>query len=146
MLNNDELMEQWKNDSSFDQTKLMHTMYNHPVLHSRYLTLLQEYKIKLRKHAMKYAKLKQIKIRYYSGELTKEQLAELGWDQYLFKKPLKSEMEALLDADTDLQVLQEESLYIETLVSATEMIMKDISNRYFLFKNLVEYEKFQAGV
>jgi len=145
MLNNTQLMEEWEKDSRFDRTNLMHTMYSHPMLHSKYLTLLQDYKLKLRKHAMKYAKLKQTKIRYYSGEMTKEQLEEQGWQQYLFKKPLKSEMEALLDADADLQLLQEESLYVETLVTATEAIMKDISNRYYLFKNLVEYEKFQAG-
>ncbi len=95
---------------------------------------------------MKYANLKQAKIRYYSGEMTKEQLVERGWSQYLYKKPLKSEMESLLDSDSDLQQLQEESLYIETLVFACESIMKDIGNRYYLFKNLVEYEKFQAGV
>jgi hypothetical protein len=146
MLNNEQLMDEWRKDSAFDSTKLMHTMYAHPLLHAKYLSLLQEYKIKLRRHAMKYANLKQAKIRYYSGEMTKEQLVERGWSQYLYKKPLKSEMESLLDSDSDLQQLQEESLYIETLVFACESIMKDIGNRYYLFKNLVEYEKFQAGV
>ena len=138
-------MGEWEKDSTIDKTQLMNTMYGHPLLHFKYLSLLQEYKLKLRKHAMKYANLKQVKIRYYSGELTQEQLEERGWKQYLFKKPLKSEMEALLDADHDLQQLQEESLYIETLVTACESIMKDIGNRYYLFKNLVEYEKFQSG-
>jgi hypothetical protein len=55
-------------------------------------------------------------------------------------------MESLLDASSDLQELQEKSLYIEGLVQACESILKDINSRYFLFKNLVEYEKFQAGV
>lgn len=146
MLSNDELMSQWKTDCYFDSTNLTNTMYSLPMLHSKYLTLLQEYKIQLRKHAMRYSKLKQTKIRYYNGELTKEELDSRGWLQYLFKKPLKSEMDNLLDADSDLQLLQEQSLYIETLVSGTESIMRDISSRYYLFKNLVEYEKFQAGI
>jgi hypothetical protein len=146
MLNNDQLMEQWEKDCRIDHSNLTHIMYSHPILHSRYLSHLQTYKITLRKHAMKYAKLKATKIRYFSGEMTKEQLAATGWSQYLFKKPLRSEMDALLAADTDLQTLEEQSLYIETLVSACESILKDINSRYFLFKNLVEYEKFQAGV
>ena len=145
LLTSEELMETWAIDCKIDQTALMHTMYNHPMLHSKYLTLLQTYKIQLRKHAMRYAKLKSLKIRYFNGELTKEELVSKGWLQYLFKKPLKSEMESLLDADTELQALQEQSLYIETLVQACESIMKDINARYFLFKNLVEYEKFQSG-
>lgn len=146
MLNSEQLMEQWQSDCKIDQTQLMHSMYSHPILHSRYLTHLQAYKLQLRKHAMRYAKLKSTKIRYFNGELTKEELVENNWLQYLFKKPLKSEMESLLDADSELQTLQEQSLYIETLVQACESILKDISNRYFLFSNMVAYEKFQAGV
>jgi hypothetical protein len=138
-------MQEWEKDSTLDRTALMETMYGHPMLHSKYLTYLQGYKVGLRKHVLKYANLKAVKIRYFSGELTKEELDRRGWQQYLFKKPLKSEMEALLDADSELQLIQEQSLYIETLVSACEYIMKDIGNRYYLFKTMVEYEKFQSG-
>lgn len=138
-------MESWSEDSKIDQTALMSVLYGHPMLHSKYLTILQGYKFKLRKLSLKYMSLKSTKTRYYNGELTKEELEANGWLQYLFKKPLKNEMESLLNADPDLQRIQEEILYIETLVSSTESIMKDISNRYFLFKTMVEYEKFQAG-
>lgn len=145
MLTNEQLMEQWAIDCAIDRSNLMHTMYSHPMLHSKYLTLLQKYKTKLRSHTLKYAKLKLLKQRYYNGELTKEELDQYNWQQYLFKKPLKAEMEALLSADLDLIAVQEQAVHIESLVIAVESIMKDISNRYFLFRNLVEYEKFQAG-
>lgn len=146
MLNNEELMTEWKKDCEIDRTSLMSTMYSHPMLHSKYLTYLQTYKLQMRKYMVKYANMKSLKIRYFCGELTKEQLDEYGWKQYLFRKPIKSEMESLLDADTDLQALQEKSLYIEGLIQACESIMKDINSRYFLFKNLVEFTKFEAGV
>lgn len=146
MLNHDELMTEWAKDCIVDKTDLMSTMYNHPMLHSKYLTHLQTYKVQMRKHVLKYANLKATKIRYFCGEMTKEQLDARGWEQYLFKKPLRAEMEALLEADMDMQLIQEQSLYLEGLVQAVESIMKDINSRYFLFKNLVEYEKFQAGV
>ncbi len=139
-------MESWEKDCKIDSTQLMHTMYGLPQLHSRYLTHMQTYKVQLRKHVLKYANLKATKIRYFSGEMTKEQLAERGWSQFLFKKPLRAEMEALLEADQDLQLIQEQSVYLESLVHACESILKDISNRYYLFSNLVSYEKFQAGL
>jgi hypothetical protein len=146
MLDHTTLMEEWKKDSTFDQTALMHTMYSHPLLHSKYLTYLQTYKVQLRKHVLKYQKRKLLKQRYYSGELTKEELDANGLQQYLFKRPLKSEMESLLEGDAELQLIQEQSVYIETLVASCESIMRDINSRYFLFKSMVDYEKFQAGV
>lgn len=145
MLTHNELMEMWKIDCEIDRTKLMDHLYSLPQLHSRYLTHLQNYKVSLRKHLLKYQKGKLLKQRYYNGELTKDELVANGLQQYLFKRPLKSEMESLLDADVDLQLLQEQSLYIESLVGACESILKDISNRYYLMTNIVTYEKFQAG-
>lgn len=145
MLNHEQLAEEWEKDSHINETMLMQSMTDHPLKHSKYLTILQGYKVQLRKQTLKYAKLRNTKMRYYNGELTKEELQERGWQQYLFKKPLKSEMESLLDADEDLQVLQEQTLYIETLVQSAEMIMRDINQRYFLFKSMVDYQKFLAG-
>lgn len=145
MLNHEQLSAEWEKDSKIDETQLMWAMTNHPIKHSKYLTILQGYKVQLRKQTLKYAKLRNTKMRYYNGEMTKDELDERGWLQYLFKKPLKSEMESLLDADSDLQVLQEQILYIETLVQSSELIMKDINQRYFLFKSMVDYQKFLAG-
>lgn len=139
-------MDSWKEDSAIEQTSLMNMLYRHPMLHSKYLTILQGYKISMRKSTLKYMSLKSTKTRYYNGELTKEELDARGWKQYLFKKPLKNEMESLLNADEDLQKIQEQILYLETLISSSESIMKDIGNRYYLFKTMVEYEKFQAGL
>jgi hypothetical protein len=146
MITHKELMAQWEEDCKIDKTQLMSVMYSHPILHSRYLTHLMEFKVALRKYAMKYQSTRLLRQRYFNGELTKEELTQYGWLPYLFKKPLKAEMESLLDASPDLQELQEKSLYIETMVQACESIIRDINSRYFLFKNLVEYEKFQAGV
>jgi hypothetical protein len=105
-----------------------------------------EFKVALRKYALKYQSTRLIRQRYFNGELTKEELNQYGWVQYLFKKPMKAEMESLLDASSDLQELQEKSLYIENMVQACESILKDINSRYFLFRGIIDYEKFQAGV
>ena len=54
-------------------------------------------------------------------------------------------MESLLDADSELQLIQDQCVYLESLVQACESILKDINSRYFLYKTIVEYEKFQSG-
>lgn len=146
MLTHDQLMQSWEKDSTIDSTRLMETMYQHPMLHSRYLSHLQTYKQSLRKLMGKYQKSKLIKQRYFNGELTKDELVQYNLQPYLFKRPLKAEMESLLDADSELQLIQEQCLYIESLIAACESILKDINSRYFLFRSIVDYEKFQAGV
>lgn len=146
MLSHTELLESWEKDCLIDRTNLMSTMYGHPQLHGKYLTHLMTYKMNLRKSVMKYQSVRLLRQRYFNGEMTKEMLDEQGWNQYQIKKPLKSELEALLDASPDLQLLQEKSVYIESMVHACESIIKDINSRYFLFRSMVDYEKFQAGV
>lgn len=145
MITSDELLAGWAIDSKVDPTNLRETLYSHPMLHSKYLTCLQGYRVSLRKHSLKYQKLRALKQKYYNGEMDIDELYANGWKQYLNKKPLKSEMETLLDADPDLQMIKEQMLLIESLVQTCESIIKDIGNRYFLFKTIVEYEKFQAG-
>lgn len=145
MLTHDQLMDSWAIDCKIDQTQLLDRMYRHPILHSKYLTILQNYKVQQRKLTLKYQRNRLQKTRYFNGELTKEELDVLGWKQYLFRKPMKAEMETLLDADTDLQLLQEQILYIETLIQSSESILKEITNQHFLFKNLIEQAKFLSG-
>jgi hypothetical protein len=145
MLNHEQLMDEWAKDSSLDETNLLNEMYRHPMKHSKYLTHLQTYKVKLRQMTAKYLSLRGDKVRYYNGEMSKDELNERGWKQYLFSKPLKAQMEALLEADPDLQRLQEQTLYVETLVQSCESILKDLGNRYYLFKSMVEYQKFLSG-
>ena len=146
MITSDQLMEEWKSDCVIDQTQLLTRMYSHPVLHSKYLTHLQTYKVKMRTLTLKYQKQRQLKIKYYNGEMDRDELNSLNLKQYQYKKPLKSEMETLLEADPDLQMIQEQILYIETCVTACESILKDITNQYYLYKSIIDYQKFQAGV
>ena len=146
MINNDQLMEEWRADCTIDRTKLLERMGRQPILHSKYLSYLQTFKIKQRSLTLKYQKQRQAKTRYYNGEFTQDELAAAGLKQYLYKKPLRSELEALLDADSDLQLIQEQILYMETLVAGAESILKDITNQYYLFKSIIDYTKFEAGV
>lgn len=145
MLNHTELMESWLEDSKLNPTLLLDQMYSHPILHSKYLQVLQEYKLNQRKLVLKLQKERQFMTRYFNGELTKEELDERELKQYQFRKPMKSEMETLLDADPGIQKIQEQINYLDVLISSAESIMKDIGNRYFLFRNLVEHTRFLSG-
>jgi hypothetical protein len=145
MLNHEELMEQWNSDCILDRSNLLNTMYSHPMLHSKYLTHLLGYKVTLRKYTKKYQTQRMVRQRYFLGEMTKEHLLEHGFLQYLGKKPLKSEMEVLIDSSPEIQDLEEKSLYVQSLIEASESILKEINSRTFLMRSMVDYEKFTSG-
>lgn len=146
MLTNEELMSGWEEDCKIDQTRLSERMSSHPIRHSKYLTYLQTYKIKLRTLSLQYQKRRQVMTKYYNGEMDEAELLGYKLKQWLYKKPLRSEMESLLDADESLQLLKEKILYVETMVQACESILKDIGNQYYLFKSIVDQNKFLSGV
>ena len=145
MIDHNQLLLQWEEDCKLDRSDVLHILYSHPMLHSKYLTHLQTYKVQLRKMTLKFFKLKGLKTRYYNGECTQEELQKHSWPQYQYKRPLKAEMESLLNADEDLQLLQEQSLYTETLVQSCESILREITSRGYLLKSIVEYQKFLSG-
>lgn len=139
-------MAEWSEDCKIDQTRLSERMSSHPVLHSKYLTHLQTYKIRLRTLSLKYLQRRQLMTKYYNGEMDEDELKFNNLKQWLYKKPLKSEMESLLDADDSLQLIKEKILYTETMVQACESILKDVGNQYYLFKSIVDQNKFLSGV
>ncbi|UTS52012.1 hypothetical protein [Synechococcus phage BUCT-ZZ01] len=145
MLNHEELIEMWKKDCVINPLRLSEELYKQPLLHSKYLEMLQAMKIKIRSLHRSFDKMREVKIRYYSGHLTKEELDHYKWDQYQYTVPTKTKMESLLDADTDLQTIREKIEYIKIMAETCESIMREISARGFNLKSVIEWEKFQGG-
>lgn len=146
MLNHEELISLWENDSKIERTNLTENLFSHPMLHCKYLGHLQIYKNSLRKVLAKYQTTKAMRQKYFNGEMTKDELEENGLQQFLFKRPLKAELESLLDASPDLQKLQEQATYFEMMISSCESIIKEINSRVFLYRSIIDYVKFESGV
>jgi hypothetical protein len=104
-----------------------------------------EYKLKLTKHRAEFHALRRLKIRYYNGELSREELQEHDWDQYQGIKPIKSVQDDLLHGDDDLIKMTVRISYLEDMVYACESIMKSISGRGWDIKNSIEWKKFISG-
>lgn len=141
----DTIISEWNKDSKIDDSQLAHAALYSSILHSKYLELLGRCKLKIQKLRIKLAKLHNIKTRYYRGELTKEELNHFGWSQYQGNKPLKSEMEKLLDTDSDCVEILESIDYLNTCKETLESIIRQIGSRSYDIKNYIEWNKFQAG-
>jgi hypothetical protein len=140
-----EIQEMWLTDCKINHSNLGASSVQVPLLHAKYLNLLTTTKLKLRKCRANLLEFKQLKRRYYRGELSKEELGELGWQQYLFAKPLKSDMDELLEADPAIIAMIDKVEYYETVVYQLESILGSINRRTWDIKNALEWEKFTNG-
>ena len=144
-MNLQELQDEWAKDSLVDDDHLDKESARIPNLHQKYLKFLMEFKMKLTKQRAEFHQLRRLKIRYYNGELGREELEEHGWEQYQGIKPIKSVQDDLLHGDDDLIKMTVRISYLEDMVYATESIMKSISSRGWDIKNSIEWKKFISG-
>lgn len=142
----DEIQQMWENDSEIDDNHLGEASTTSAKLHSKYLKLLIDAKLKLAKYNTDYNTLRAGKFRYYRGEMSRQELVDNGWDQWQGTKPLKNEMDEFLTGDSDLNKLKLRIEYLNTMVYALESIMTSIRGRDWSVRNGIEWKKFLAGM
>lgn len=141
----EEVKEEWKKDSIINQLKLNDEIVRVPLLHSKYLEYMIEFKAKRSSTNRKLNQLKNLKRRYYRGELGKDELIEHGWDQWQGLKPSMSELNQLFELDSDLNELEERLNYWDTALNSVEYIMRAIQSRGYELRTLFDYHKFMEG-
>jgi len=145
-MNIEEIQTMWEQDSVIDDNHLGEASTETAKVHSKYIKLMVGVKLKLTKARGDYNILRKNKFRYYRGELSREELAELGWQQYQLIKPLKNEMDEFLQGDQDLITLNTRIEYLETMGYLLEGILGQIKARDWQLKNGIEWKKFLAGM
>jgi hypothetical protein len=146
MITLNELQDQWKADCKIDELNLGSESTKTPELHSKYLNHLTTFKLQLRKYESQMYSLRRIKWRYFRGELSREELDNLGWEQYLGPQPLKNEMQEYLDSDSDIIKIVDKIEYIKACLYQCEFVMKSLNSRTWDIKNAIEFMKFTNGL
>lgn len=140
-----EIQQDWSADSKINELELGREAIKVPTLHSKYLTILSNTKLQLRKAESDYYKLRQLKFRYYRGELTQKELEDNEWNQWQGNKPLKNEMDEFMQCDEDLNNLLDKAEYFKTVIYTLEQILKSINSRTWDIKSAIEWNKFTNG-
>ena len=144
-MNLEELQNMWSEDCIIDDNHLDRESVNTAKLHSKYLNHLIGYKLKLAKMRADYNTLRQSKFRYYRGELTREELTDLNWQQWQGIKPLKNEMEEFLGGDNDLNKQEVKLQYLQGVIDFLDSVMNQIKARDWQIRNAIEWKKFISG-
>lgn len=141
----EEIQTLWDIDSSIDSNHLDDESVKTSKLHAKYISLLMATKLKYSKTKVEYNTLRKNKFRYYRGELSRQDLQELGWDQWQHPKPLKNEMDEILKGDSDITKMDLKLEYLTTTIYLLESILKAIADRTWSIKNCISYKSFLAG-
>lgn len=142
----DEVQKLWEKDSQIDQANLGAEATRNPQLYSKYLNLLSNSRLLVRKAQGDYLDLRKRKLRYYRGEMTKPELDAYQWKQYLGKTLLKSEMDDVLKMDRDLRVLEDKLEYHTVIQLFLEGVVKSLATRGWEIKSAIEWYKIQQGL
>jgi hypothetical protein len=145
-MNIEQLQDMWDVDCEIDDNYLGETTTATPKLHAKYVKLLVNVKLKHTKLSSDYNILRKNKFKYYRGEMSREELTDLGWNQWQGVKPIKNEMDEFLKGDSDLNTMNVKIQYLETMIYMLESILGQIKARDWQIKTAVEWKKFLAGM
>ena len=140
-----DLIELWIEDSKLDKTKIDHELIRIPELHSKYYNIFMQERIMMHKYQAEYKQLYKLKFEYYNGTISQEDLEDKGWQPFALKI-LKTDIPMYMDADPDLQSIQDKIVIQKEKVDFVDSIIKSLTNRGFQLKSAVDFMKFQHGV
>jgi phosphoglycerate-specific signal transduction histidine kinase len=136
----------WTKDAKVNELDLGKSSIQIAELHAKYLNILSNTKLQLRKCEGDYLRLRRTKFKYYRGEMTREELEELGWNQFQGLKPLKNEVEDIVNCDEDIIRCVDKVEYMKAMLYQLEQIIRSLNGRGWEIKNAIEWTKFTNGL
>ena len=125
------ILEEWEKDCVIDDMNLDESSRITPTLHAKYLQLLSNHKLMLKRAEFKQKELLKDKWLYYNGKMTQEEVETRGWDPDPFDglKIMKGERDYYYDADPDIQRSEEKIQYYKVTIDTLTDIIDNIKWR-----------------
>jgi hypothetical protein len=143
-MNIEEYEKMWEFDCKIDETNLVGESSRIPVLHSKYYKLYHRAAMKATKLRYDLKELEKLKYEYYSGSISQEDLQKHGWQPNPLKI-MKSEVGRWIETDRDVIELSLKIEYYSSVAKFLEDVIKNINQRNFVIKNIIDVLKFQSG-
>jgi hypothetical protein len=140
----EEIEREWEKDHPINETDLGAEARNIPKLHSKYYKMYVRAALKLKKLKADLVELEKDKKDYYNGSMSREDLTERGWKPYQ-EKLLRVDIPKYIESDKDVQELSLKIGYLSEVVKYLEEIIRNINNRNFLLKTILDYNRFTSG-
>jgi len=143
----EELLNQWAIDSLIEKSSLDEVSRKTPALHAKYLSLLANAKLKMKKCEMDQKTLLKEKWLWYNGKMSEEKIKDLGWDPDPLDglKIMKGEMDHYYDADKEIQASELKIQYLKTMIDTLNEIVNNLNWRHQTIGNMIKWRQFEAG-
>lgn len=140
-MNLENIIEEWRKDALFDDTELDNESLKVPSLHNKYLKLLSQSRLTLRKLKIERKHLSKVLREYYLGNLNNpEDLQDIGREPWTLTV-LKNEVKDYIDTDEDMITLDSKIEYTEEKIEVVQEIMKMINARGFQINNAIKWRE-----
>jgi hypothetical protein len=141
----EEILKYWEEDSVIDSTEPGKELLKIPTLHNKYLKILVNHRLAMKRVNFDYARMRRIKEEYYNGALSQEELKENGWEPFLLNVKTKQGVERYIESDGELIRLLEKKMYHDEAISVCESILQELKSRTFQLKDYIAWERFIGG-
>ena len=138
----EQIMDMSKKDIKLDDISLDTESLRTPGLFDKYLKIHTLFKRELKKLEKEYNQIKREKLVYYTGRADREVYDENPLDI----KILKNELDTFMNGDIDMIAIQSEIDEMQLRFDYVERCMKNIMERQWHIKNIIEWRKFTNGV
>lgn len=143
-MNIEQIVDEWSKDTKIDQTDLAAESVKIPSLHNKYVKILFNEKLRLRKLEADFKVLKREKYEFYSQGPSKE-TEDKGWKLPPRGVILKTDVPMYLDSDEDIISLSLKIGYSKEKIDLLEEIIKSINNRGYNIRSAIDWHKFTMG-
>lgn len=147
MIDLQNVLKMWEEDSVIDPMRLDEESRKAASLHSKYLQLYSLAKLQLKSSENQQKKLLKDKWLYYTGKMDIATIEDKGWEYDPFDglKILKTDLDKYYDSDIDIQKSIEKIEYWKVTVESLKEILDSVKWRHQTIRNMIEYRKFEAG-
>ena len=144
MINIDEIVESWREDSKIDDLNLDKENVRIPSLHSKYVGMMVDENKSLRTLIRDRAILRRLLRSYYLGKADTDDLEKLGRDQF-YEKILKNELNEYMDTDELMIRINARISTQEEKIDVLKEIIRSINSRGYQLKNAIDWPRLTMG-
>lgn len=143
-MNIEEIKKLVEKDMNINPTDLDRESLNIPIIHNKYLVILMDEKLKLKKFESNLKVLSKNKWLYYSGKMSEEQLISLEWEPFELAL-LRQDLDKFIESDPEVTDASNKYELQKEKVNYLESIIKIISNKAWNIRSAIDWIKFTQG-
>ena len=136
------IQSMWSKDAQIDQDNLHDEAAKIPSLHAKYFDLYNNIKLLRERSITVDSKVRLDRWNYYAGKADPEVYEK---EPFPYKVREKDAIKRYMDADDKVQQTTLKIKYYDLMLTYLEDIIKQVGNRSYQLKNIIDWHNFRAG-